>query len=233
MCAARAGGAAAALGARPARRARSSTPPPTRPPPSRWWSGCARGRAATGRSSSWSPATAGVLDRVEAIHCGADGHFTKPVDVGALVRRLRFLLERERAEPPRVLSVEDDPQQAAFLRTVLDVGRLRGARGRRRPGAPGSGAGRLPARPRADGRAAARRERIRPRALAAAGRALRDAARHHPDHARRAGRAHRGRPRGRGRVPGQARLTRACSSRRWRRASSAGGSCASSSSATA
>ena len=64
----------------------------------------------------------GVLDRVEAIHCGADGHFTKPVDVGALVRRLRFLLERERAEPPRVLSVEDDPQQAAFLRTVLSSG---------------------------------------------------------------------------------------------------------------
>ena len=61
----------------------------------------------------------GVLDRVEAIHCGADGHFTKPVDILALVRRLRFLLDRERAEPPRILSVEDDPQQAAFLRTVL------------------------------------------------------------------------------------------------------------------
>jgi diguanylate cyclase (GGDEF)-like protein len=64
----------------------------------------------------------GVLDRVEAIHCGADGHFTRPVDVGALVRRLRFLLERARAEPPRVLSIEDDPQQAAFLRTVLSSG---------------------------------------------------------------------------------------------------------------
>jgi diguanylate cyclase (GGDEF)-like protein len=61
----------------------------------------------------------GVLDRVEAIHCGADGHFAKPIDVLALVRRLRFLLDRESAEPPRILSVEDDPQQAAFLRTVL------------------------------------------------------------------------------------------------------------------
>jgi diguanylate cyclase (GGDEF)-like protein len=60
-----------------------------------------------------------VLDRVEAIHCGADGHFTRPVDVGALVRRLRFLLDRERAAPPRILSVEDDAQQAAFLRRVL------------------------------------------------------------------------------------------------------------------
>jgi diguanylate cyclase (GGDEF)-like protein len=64
----------------------------------------------------------GVLDRVEAIHCGADGHFTKPVDTGAMVRRLRFLLEREQAEPPRILSIEDDPQQAAFVRTVLTSG---------------------------------------------------------------------------------------------------------------
>jgi diguanylate cyclase (GGDEF)-like protein len=61
----------------------------------------------------------GVLDRVEAIHCGSDGHFTKPIDVGALLRRLHFLLDRDRAEPPRILSVEDDPQQTAFLRTVL------------------------------------------------------------------------------------------------------------------
>ena len=61
----------------------------------------------------------GVLDRVEAIHCGADGHFAKPIDVLALVRRLRFLLDRESTEPPRILSVEDDPRQAAFLRTVL------------------------------------------------------------------------------------------------------------------
>jgi diguanylate cyclase (GGDEF)-like protein len=64
----------------------------------------------------------GVLDRVEAIHCGADGHFTKPLDLVALVRRLRFLLEREGAEAPRILSVEDDRQQAAFLRTVLTSG---------------------------------------------------------------------------------------------------------------
>jgi diguanylate cyclase (GGDEF)-like protein len=61
----------------------------------------------------------GVLDRVEAIHCGADGHFTKPIDVVALVRRLRFLLDREGAEAPRILSIEDDRQQAALLRTIL------------------------------------------------------------------------------------------------------------------
>ena len=61
----------------------------------------------------------GVLDRVEAIHCGADGHFTRPVDVPAVVRRMRFLLDRERGEVPRILSVEDDSHQEAFLRTVL------------------------------------------------------------------------------------------------------------------
>jgi len=61
----------------------------------------------------------GVLDRVEAIHSGVDGHFTKPVDCAALVRRLHFLLDRDRAEPPRILSLEDDAQQASFLATVL------------------------------------------------------------------------------------------------------------------
>ena len=61
----------------------------------------------------------GLLDRVEAIHCGADAYFEKPVDWQALMRRLHHLLER-RAEAGRVLSVEDDPDQAAFLRAVLE-----------------------------------------------------------------------------------------------------------------
>lgn len=61
----------------------------------------------------------GVVDRVEAIHCGADGHFAQPVDTSALVRRLHFLLDRDKAEPPRVLSLDDDLQHAAFLRTVF------------------------------------------------------------------------------------------------------------------
>jgi len=60
-----------------------------------------------------------LIDRVEAIHCGADAYFTKPADLQAVVRRLAFLLERHRPEPARVLSVEDDPLQAAFLRAVL------------------------------------------------------------------------------------------------------------------
>jgi diguanylate cyclase (GGDEF)-like protein len=61
-----------------------------------------------------------VFDRVEAIHCGADGLFEKPIDEEVIERRLQQLLERARAEAPRVLSVEDDPDQAAFVRSVLE-----------------------------------------------------------------------------------------------------------------
>lgn len=60
------------------------------------------------------------VNRVDAIHCGADGYFEKPVRADALMRRLEHLLERSRTEPPRVLSVEDDPDQAAFVRAVLE-----------------------------------------------------------------------------------------------------------------
>jgi len=61
-----------------------------------------------------------LVDKVEAILCGADGYFEKPVEWDALLRRLRMLLGRDRVAAPRVLSVEDDPQQAAFLRVVLE-----------------------------------------------------------------------------------------------------------------
>jgi diguanylate cyclase (GGDEF)-like protein len=64
-------------------------------------------------------ALAGFLDKVEALHCGADGFFEKPVDWDLLVRRLVDLLDRNRPEPGRVLVVEDDPHQTSFLRTVL------------------------------------------------------------------------------------------------------------------
>jgi diguanylate cyclase (GGDEF)-like protein len=60
------------------------------------------------------------VNRVDAIHCGADAYFDKPVRVEELMRRLEHLLERGRTEPPRVLSVEDDPDQAAFIRAVLE-----------------------------------------------------------------------------------------------------------------
>jgi diguanylate cyclase (GGDEF)-like protein len=59
------------------------------------------------------------LDKVEALHAGADGFFEKPVDWEVLIRRLLHLLDRNRPEPARVLAVEDDAQHASFLRIVL------------------------------------------------------------------------------------------------------------------
>jgi diguanylate cyclase (GGDEF)-like protein len=61
-----------------------------------------------------------VLDRVEAIHCGADGLVAKPVDWRALSRQIHRLLEKPQ-ETARILSVEDDPDQANFLRSVLET----------------------------------------------------------------------------------------------------------------
>jgi diguanylate cyclase (GGDEF)-like protein len=60
------------------------------------------------------------VNRVDAIHCGADAYFDKPVRGEVLMRRLEHLLERGRTEAPRVLSVEDDADQAAFVRAVLE-----------------------------------------------------------------------------------------------------------------
>ncbi len=63
----------------------------------------------------------GFLDKVQAIHCGADGYFEKTTDWEDLTARLRYLLDKDRPEPYRILSVEDDPDQAAFLRAVLEL----------------------------------------------------------------------------------------------------------------
>jgi diguanylate cyclase (GGDEF)-like protein len=64
-------------------------------------------------------ALTGFHDKVESISCGSDGFFEKPVQWEVLIQRLRYLLSRERSDPPRILSVEDDEDQAAFLRAVL------------------------------------------------------------------------------------------------------------------
>jgi diguanylate cyclase (GGDEF)-like protein len=64
----------------------------------------------------------GFLDKVEAIHEGADGYFAKPVDWKALMRRLQHLLEASETHTARILSVEDDPEQAAYLKAILESG---------------------------------------------------------------------------------------------------------------
>jgi diguanylate cyclase (GGDEF)-like protein len=64
----------------------------------------------------------GFLDKVEAIHGGADGYFEKPVDWKALMRRLQHLLDASQSHAARILSVEDDPQQASYLKSILESG---------------------------------------------------------------------------------------------------------------
>jgi diguanylate cyclase (GGDEF)-like protein len=61
-------------------------------------------------------------DKVEAIACGADGFLPSPVDPGTLFRKFRLLLARRRAATGRILAVEDDPAQAAFLESTLEAG---------------------------------------------------------------------------------------------------------------
>jgi diguanylate cyclase (GGDEF)-like protein len=63
----------------------------------------------------------GLVDKVEAIHCGADGYCERWAGADALARRLRQLLQASRGGA-RVLSVEDEPEQAAHLRAVLEAG---------------------------------------------------------------------------------------------------------------
>lgn len=61
----------------------------------------------------------GFLDKVKAIHCGADAYFEVPVDWESLVHKLQYMLDRNQPSNYRVLSVEDDPDQAEFIRAVL------------------------------------------------------------------------------------------------------------------
>ncbi len=62
----------------------------------------------------------GFLDKVEAIRCGADGFFEKPVDWDAFKRRFAGLLERNKPAQARILVVEDDYDQAAYVQALLE-----------------------------------------------------------------------------------------------------------------
>jgi diguanylate cyclase (GGDEF)-like protein len=63
---------------------------------------------------------ASLADKVETMHAGIDAWFEGPVDWNAVLRRLRGFLDRSQAETPRILSVEDDADQASFVRVVLE-----------------------------------------------------------------------------------------------------------------
>ena len=65
---------------------------------------------------------AGFIDKVQAIHCGADGYFEVPVDWELMSARLKYLLDRNKPEMYKILSVEDDPDQGEFIKAVLESG---------------------------------------------------------------------------------------------------------------
>jgi diguanylate cyclase (GGDEF)-like protein len=94
-------------------------------------SGCDLVEAIRGKAGGDAPAILVISsrndfqDRIQAATAGADGYFEKPVDWDGVLRRLHIVLERTRTEPARVLSVEDDAEEAAFLRTVLESGGYR------------------------------------------------------------------------------------------------------------
>ena len=63
----------------------------------------------------------GFVDKVESIHCGADGFFEKPIDWPAVARRLNHLISRRRARTTaRILFVEDNAVDGHLIRTTLE-----------------------------------------------------------------------------------------------------------------
>ncbi len=63
----------------------------------------------------------GFLDKVLAIRNGVDAMFEHPIDVEQVAEKLSFLLDRDKPERYRILSVEDDPDQAAYIMTTLEA----------------------------------------------------------------------------------------------------------------
>ena len=63
------------------------------------------------------------LNKIGAVRCGADGFFVEPFDLEGIAGRLcDSLLHSSVVEPPRVLSVEDDPDFAKYITAVLESG---------------------------------------------------------------------------------------------------------------
>lgn len=62
----------------------------------------------------------GFLDKVKAIHAGCDAFFEDTVDVKEVVQKLNDLLEKDKPELYRILHVEDDLDQAEFIKATLE-----------------------------------------------------------------------------------------------------------------
>ncbi len=62
---------------------------------------------------------AAFLDKVQAIRAGADAFFEYPAELSDLIDKIHTLLERDKNESYKILSVEDDPDQANFIKLTL------------------------------------------------------------------------------------------------------------------
>lgn len=58
--------------------------------------------------------------KLETVRRGSDAYFEKPLEWEAVVRKLRSLLDPQHDMQSRILLVEDDPEQAAFVVSVLE-----------------------------------------------------------------------------------------------------------------
>lgn len=64
----------------------------------------------------------GFLDKVQSIRSGADAFFEYPAEPTEVCKKLSYLLGRDKPEQYKILSVEDDPDQAAFIKLTLEAG---------------------------------------------------------------------------------------------------------------
>ncbi|HEY9787564.1 MAG TPA: response regulator [Candidatus Obscuribacterales bacterium] len=62
----------------------------------------------------------GFLDKVQAIRSGVDCFFEQPLDFKAIVEKLQYLLDRDKPERFRILSVEDEQNHAEFIQKTLE-----------------------------------------------------------------------------------------------------------------
>lgn len=60
------------------------------------------------------------LDKVQAIKSGADAFFEQPINEKEILNKIKRLREKDDPETYRIMSVEDDPDQAAFIKLTLE-----------------------------------------------------------------------------------------------------------------
>lgn len=63
---------------------------------------------------------AGFVDKVGAIRNGADAFYELPFEEDDILAKIEHLMERDRPEKFKILSVEDDPDQAEYIKLTLE-----------------------------------------------------------------------------------------------------------------